>query len=971
MNSESSKSNNADSAYQLKYNYTNSNKNTFNKSNYKESLGENLLNDDKNKEFDQEFIIERSYLGQMVNQTVVLTWKNYIFLRRNLKYVFFHLLTPILSVLILFVLQYIVDHLSNQFEIRNPEEKFLKPIPNCNMYESPKDCISIGYFILNKNKISPKDQDMYNDIMSYVSQKNNFELGKDVKQIQTTTNSFNDVNNYFNLNKNKTQFAILFCHDSMTYNNTLIPCKSLFYGDSLFYTLIYNETLVINDFALPAKLPYRKDMNLIKLKIDVDNAILKAKVGKNNNIDLSVMDFPTVKSKLLDGADIITDNGCFYFFLSGAVCFVMSLLEIVKEKELKLRKSLIIIGLKTTPYWMSWIITNFFFAATMPFILIIAGSLFKFNFFIKTNLFVLWIVFFLFNTSMQYLSILISTLVSTRSLAYTISYGFVIIGIVIQAILSNSNIFSLLYLEDASKILSAVRNILLVYPPFTLSKLVFQINVKSSNTFDMKQTRWVSNPGFEFKDLFDSIKGKAFDMDYSIPSPLFSILVLCGNICIFYLLALYFDHVIDDNQGKKHSYIFFLKTSFWCKKKNKYVDEMNKSIRNKNSFNETQSNRKSIERPNSVDKNAINNSGNSKDTNSISLEKQRVLTGDIYLKSGLTMLGLSKTYYISGDCCSSKEKKALLPTYLEVPEDELLTIIGHNGAGKTTLINILTGNIQPSSGTAVLSGIDIMSESVESFIGLCPQHDILWDELTAEDHVLIYCKLRSINKNLYSEAVNYYLNEVNLINQRYNPVETFSGGMKRRLSIILSTIGNPKLIMLDEPTTGLDPVNKRFIWKMIKNIKKNRSVILTTHAMEEADYLSDRIGIIKEGEFLCIGTSHQLKDLYGSGYLLTFIVDHHNVEEALIELKKHIPSGSVIATQGGSIIMNLPVDKTSEIKVFSQLLNTNKAYEVPKEIIRLKELVKDCGMDSTTLEEIFIKLTGKAKEGESNEVMTE
>jgi ABC-type multidrug transport system ATPase subunit len=94
--------------------------------------------------------------------------------------------------------------------------------------------------------------------------------------------------------------------------------------------------------------------------------------------------------------------------------------------------------------------------------------------------------------------------------------------------------------------------------------------------------------------------------------------------------------------------------------------------------------------------------------------------------------------------------------------------------------------------------------------------------------------------------------------------------MKRRLSILLSTIGNPKVIFLDEPTTGLDPVNKRFIWTMIQNIKKDKSVILTTHSMEEADFLSDRIGVIVDGNFKCIGTPVEVKSAYGGGYLLTF-----------------------------------------------------------------------------------------------------
>ena len=111
---------------------------------------------------------------------------------------------------------------------------------------------------------------------------------------------------------------------------------------------------------------------------------------------------------------------------------------------------------------------------------------------------------------------------------------------------------------------------------------------------------------------------------------------------------------------------------------------------------------------------------------------------------------------------------------------------------------------------------------------------------------------------------------MNLTNQANLEVRTYSGGMKRRLSILLSTIGRQNIIFLDEPTTGLDPVNKRFIWTLIQKIKKQKAVILTTHSMEEADFLSDRIGVIVEGNMKCIGTPLELKKTYGSGYLLTF-----------------------------------------------------------------------------------------------------
>ncbi len=204
------------------------------------------------------------------------------------------------------------------------------------------------------------------------------------------------------------------------------------------------------------------------------------------------------------------------------------------------------------------------------------------------------------------------------------------------------------------------------------------------------------------------------------------------------------------------------------------------------------------------------------------------------------------------------------------------------------------------------------------------------------------------------------MKEVNLVPQADNEVRTFSGGMKRRLSILLSTIGNPRVLFLDEPTTGLDPINKRFIWSMIqvkslikKNIKKKRAVILTTHSMEEADFLSDRIGVIVEGVFKCIGSPLELKNYYGSGYLLTFVCEHDYVDMVKEVLKEIMPSSKFLDSSGGSIILNIPFEKVAEMKFFTEILNNNYNDE---KLRPLKGYIKECGMNYTTLEEIFLKV---------------
>ena len=327
---------------------------------------------------------------------------------------------------------------------------------------------------------------------------------------------------------------------------------------------------------------------------------------------------------------------------------------------------------------------------------------------------------------------------------------------------------------------------------------------------------------------------------------------------------------------------------------------------------------------------------------------------------GLRIVGASKTYNLAG----GKKLKALENIFLDVSRGELLSLLGHNGAGKTTLINALVGNISITSGYAIINDVNITDENIKSkykrqLIGLCPQHDILWDELTPYEHIELYATIRNYNKKDIEKIVNIKMKEVNLEHVTYDLVSTFSGGMKRRISILLSTVGNPNVVFLDEPSTGLDPVNRRFIWNMIKEIKKKSSVILTTHSMSEAEFLSDRICVIKKGIMQCIGTSLDLKNIYGEGYILTFICEkdcQEKVKEIILGLSDNI---NIISSKGGNLMFTLGFDKIGELNWFIKILNKDFSEE---KIKPLKGLVKECGIEQTSIEEIFLKIA--KEEGE-------
>lgn len=968
-----------ESTYHLKIS-RNTDNDEFKPHNYMDSF--NTENSEvKDLEKPKDFIISYGGCSKFCSQFKILLWKNWLLFRKNIKNTLFLLLTPVLAILLVLLLQALVDSFNFQFINKNPKEILLGNLKNCKSYRLPKtdhDCITIGYEIKSKTLDIPDEaKEYYNDIMKYVAEANELEFGKDVSLVSFGKNA--NISNYLWNHKNLTSYAISFCYEGIDLFNTPISCNYDYIdGKLIHYTILANNTE--NNFASSLKLPITKGADILKLKMDLDNAIMKKEDQSkflmkekksilynfynhpNSNdskvfdaktkFNISYSDFPTSTNRVFENADMVSAYGPFYFFFVAMINFVVILLEVVREKEKKLRKSLIIIGLETQPYWMSWILTCFIISLLTSLILCLTGLICQFAFFTNSNFPLLWFIFTIFFMSMLIGALMLSTFVSTINTAYTFAYSSIIIGLIMQSILTNLTLIQLLYSESIPSFVDIIKGLFRLYPPYTFSIIVAQISIKAAYTYDATQNLWRKGDGFFFGDLWPDFKGKVLQDNYDIPAPYINILYFFLNCAIFWILKWYFDHILDENQGKKFSYFFFLNKSFWFKSK-KLNSEKIENVKVNSNLEENLVDTESERRNNREKFDDFYLDKENDEDESVENEFNNVIKS----KSDKTLkiLGLTKTYNLNKGCCKNRTIKALKPTYLEIAENEVFTIIGHNGAGKTTLINLLTGNIKPTNGSALLYGLNLLEDDVEQIIGLCPQHDILWDELTAEEHVIIYCYLRGINPIYIDKFIKHYLKSVNLDVQKNNEISTFSGGMKRRLSILLCTIGEPKVIFLDEPTTGLDPVNKRYIWKMVQSIKANRSIILTTHAMEEAEFLSDRIGVIKEGRFKSIGSSLMLKSKYGSGYLLTFIVDSNKLEESIKELEVHFPSGKVLGTQGGSIIMNLALEKVEEMKVFVKLLSKN--HEIDNKYKKLRTLVKDCGMEFTTLEEIFLKVS--------------
>ncbi len=193
---------------------------------------------------------------------------------------------------------------------------------------------------------------------------------------------------------------------------------------------------------------------------------------------------------------------------------------------------------------------------------------------------------------------------------------------------------------------------------------------------------------------------------------------------------------------------------------------------------------------------------------------------------------------------------------------QIFALLGHNGAGKTTTVSMLTGLIESTEGSAEIFGIDLFDkmDEVREFLGVCPQHNILFDLLTPQEHLEIFCDFKGVESNTKKDEISKMLTEISLQDHKNSIVQNLSEGSKRQLSVAIALIGGSKLVMLDEPTSGMDLSSRRVLWNMLKKYKKDRIIILTTHYMDEADILGDRIGIMAEGKIVCLGSSLFLKN---------------------------------------------------------------------------------------------------------------
>jgi len=870
---------------------------------------------DHNEEQKSWFNVWKRQLKIMLNKNIILQlrfWKTTLVMT---------VITPLVVMILLELLQLLAIYQHGK-ETLYPESYPLSGIENCQgpiNYE--KNCINLMFTNCIDDATCQRDTEV-DKILEYYVEKNNERMNQDW---ETNSNKW-DIWNEQDLNKkvDKRYDLVHVPNSNFMYNYALNNQNYTYFGvlfdikkdngiTNYRYQIWYNSTLNYNATDSFGS-------RVISVARGIDEAIATYANGDPNikaSFDIDLKDYPTIAQENL-GESVISMLGSVFFFCSAMVIFINSLNVIVSEKENKIRFCMEMMGLYKSVYWLSWFIIYFVLIFINTIATILFGMLFQYSFFLNTNFFVLFILFFTFGIGMITLGFLLTTFVYSSRSAVLSGIFVLIIGFLFQSFLF-SNAY-LAYIWWSTSMSPVFRYLFSLLPFFNFGRIYFDISTISGSSVNIITGNIVKGAGFGIKDLSkipETYIRYVLELDY-FNSPGTCLIYLLLDIVIFTLLTLYFDNVIPNKFGNCQPFYFFLLPSYWGfgKNKNNTQEEWLKVTTEKY--------------PPTYDKNKLDSD----------VLEHINHTCDPSNNDPIKVVNLKKTFG------KGKDKKVVVNgSYLSFDKDRVVVFLGQNGAGKSTTINIMAGLTPPSCGDVSVYGKNLRNDlnGVQRELGICPQHDILYADLTAMEHLRLYTGLKGATTDNLDKILEQRLKAVKLWTVKDARTNTYSGGMKRRLSMIIATIGDPNVVLLDEPTTGMDPLNRRHVWRFIEKFKNNRCIVVTTHSMEEADALGDDIIIMANGDIKAIGNGVHLKNKFGAGYRISMIAKEKKIDEIKSKVQEYVPGAKMEDDSAGALIYNFTKEQLKYIPEFIKYLDTNP-----------DNLISNWGVSQTTLEEVFL-----------------
>ncbi|XP_055599073.1 phospholipid-transporting ATPase ABCA3-like isoform X2 [Uranotaenia lowii] len=403
-----------------------------------------------------------------------------------------------------------------------------------------------------------------------------------------------------------------------------------------------------------------------------------------------------------------------------------------------------------------------------------------------------------------------------------------------------------------------------------------------------------TSTGLQWSNLFEPV---TVDDDFSVG---YTMLMLLLDAFLYLLVALYVEQVFPGEFGVGQPWYFLFTKKYWTRKpKKSYAHKTYPT------FDENQEKEPSGKH------------------------------------AGISIRNLRKVF--------NKDKTAVSGLNLNMYEDQITVLLGHNGAGKTTTMSMLTGIFAPTSGTAIINGYDITTDidGARGSLGLCPQHNVLFDEMTVAEHIEFFSRLKGTPKSAIKDEIDRYTKLLELMDKTNKQSRTLSGGMKRKLSVGIALCGGSKVVLCDEPTSGMDPSARRALWDLLIKEKKGRTILLSTHFMDEADILGDRIAIMANGDLKAVGSSFFLKKKFGVGYRLICVKSEDCDSQKLKSLlRKYIPSIEIDTDIGTELSFVLDEKYTDIFEKMLQEVEENSASVG----------IRNYGISLTTMEEVFLRV---------------
>ncbi|KAJ6217457.1 hypothetical protein RDWZM_008614 [Blomia tropicalis] len=564
--------------------------------------------------------------------------------------------------------------------------------------------------------------------------------------------------------------------------------------------------------------------------------------------------------------------------------------RITEEKSGKAKELLRMMGLSDIVFWLSHFLDHFTIYVVHSFIFAILLFTSIFNVFILSSPILFILMYIIFSAQLTLFIFLLTTLFNKPALAVNIAYLILSLLFAATVVLIPSNQPNINVANT-----NGLRILLSFFPP---SSIIWYLSIMGAIESE--------GTGLGFKTLF--YHSKIYD-NFTAFEVLLGATISCF---IFAFLTFYFDNVLPFQHGVPKPPNFFCKSSYW-------------SSTTSNDFNESDN----FENPN----------------------KNRLIyeQDPINLKPTIRIKNLTKIFK------KNKKKPAVDDLWLNIYEKQITVLLGHNGAGKTTTMNMITGMFSSNTGSIHVNGFNVFNETrqARSNIGLCSQDNVYFKELTARQHLRLFALLKDYPTELVDDEISKTLDLLKLTEKKDILCTKLSGGMLRKLSLGIAMIGGTQILILDEPTSGMDPDTRRVIWDLLLTIRRERTILLTTHYMEEADVLGDRIVIMNDGKLSCIGSPLFLKRTFGTGYRLRIAKKDSFLSESFVKiLQKFIPSAVLSTEIETEVIYSLQTseNKTNKKDLMTMLTKLFENIEINKDQYGIDSF----GLSYSTLEDVFI-----------------